>query len=108
MTIGLTAHARPGQRASAVLPRPNDPPRTTARSTARPGACAGATSINAQPVNGKSLGIASHAGAPLMAHVRMPAHGGRPPRFPAGHLISHVLKGALRWQISPPLPKASC
>jgi hypothetical protein len=41
MTIGATAHMRPRQRANAVLPRPNDSPRTTARSTARPGACAG-------------------------------------------------------------------
>ena len=64
MTIGVTAHARPRQTASAVLPRPNDPPRTTARSTARPGACAGAASINAQSAGGKSPGIASHVVAP--------------------------------------------
>src|SRR5262244_1312351 len=64
MTIGVTARARPRQTAIAFLPRPNDPPRTTARSTARPGACAGAASINAQPVDGKSLGIASHVVAP--------------------------------------------
>ena len=56
MTIGVAAHARPRQTANAVLPRPNDPPRTTARSTARPGACAGAASINAQPVDGKVAG----------------------------------------------------
>jgi hypothetical protein len=65
MRIGVAAHARPRQAASAVLSRPNDPPRTTARSTARPGACAGAASINAQPVDGKSLaGTASHVVAP--------------------------------------------
>ncbi len=65
MTIGVTARARPRQTANAVLPRPNDPPRTTAR----PGACAGAASINAQPVDGKSLDIASH----VVAHP----HGAR-------------------------------
>jgi catechol 2,3-dioxygenase-like lactoylglutathione lyase family enzyme len=32
---------------------------------------------------------------PLIAHVRMPAHSAWPPRTLAGHLISHVLKGAL-------------
>src|SRR5713226_3058590 len=30
-----------------------------------------------------------------MAYVRVPAHDGRPPRTLAGHLISHVFKGAL-------------
>ena len=69
MTIGVTARGRPRQTANAVLPRPNDQPRTTAHSTARPGACAGAALINAQPVHGKSLGIASH----VVAHP----HGAR-------------------------------
>lgn len=78
MTIGVAAHARPRQAANAVLPRPNDPPRTTAPSTARPRACVGAASINAQPVDGKSLvGIASH--------VVAPRHGGRPDADVAGH-----------------------
>ena len=57
MTIGVAAHARPRQTANAVLPRPNDPPRTTARPGARAGA--GAASINAQSAGGKSPGIAS-------------------------------------------------
>jgi hypothetical protein len=64
MTIGITAHERPRQTANAVPPRPNDLPRTSARATARPGACVGTASINAQPVDGKSVGIASHVIAP--------------------------------------------
>jgi hypothetical protein len=62
MTIGVTARARPRQTPSAVPPRPSDPPRTTAR----PGAGAGAASINARTAGGKSPGIASHVVALLL------------------------------------------
>jgi len=45
---------------TGAQPRPDDPPRTTARRGAR----AGAASINAQPAGGKPPGIASHVAAP--------------------------------------------
>jgi hypothetical protein len=64
MTIAVTAHARRGQRTSQSCRGPTTRlVRRRARQRGRV-AWADAASINAQPVDGKSLGIASHVVAP--------------------------------------------